>query len=65
MELFKKNLIKVDSIITIFKSFDMNLIDGIGDGVNPQRLLQVDNRLVVPIGVPLRFLFTSSDVLHC
>jgi heme/copper-type cytochrome/quinol oxidase subunit 2 len=42
----------------------MNLIDGIGDGVNPQRLLQVDNRLVLPVGVPIRILITASDVLH-
>jgi cytochrome c oxidase subunit 2 len=28
------------------------------------RLLEVDNRLVLPIGVPVRLLITSSDVLH-
>jgi heme/copper-type cytochrome/quinol oxidase subunit 2 len=28
------------------------------------RLLEVDNRLLVPIGVPIRFLITATDVLH-
>jgi len=28
------------------------------------RLLEVDNRLVLPIGVPIRFLITATDVLH-
>jgi heme/copper-type cytochrome/quinol oxidase subunit 2 len=28
------------------------------------RLLEVDNRLLVPSGVPIRFLITSTDVLH-
>jgi heme/copper-type cytochrome/quinol oxidase subunit 2 len=26
--------------------------------------LEVDNRLLVPSGVPIRFLITSTDVLH-
>lgn len=28
------------------------------------RLLDVDNRLVVPCSLPLRFVCTSSDVIH-
>lgn len=28
------------------------------------RLIDVDNRLVVPIMVPIRFITTSSDVIH-
>jgi heme/copper-type cytochrome/quinol oxidase subunit 2 len=28
------------------------------------RLLEVDQRLVIPIHVPIRFLITSTDVLH-
>jgi heme/copper-type cytochrome/quinol oxidase subunit 2 len=28
------------------------------------RVLEVDNRLVLPIGLPIRFLITSTDVLH-
>lgn len=30
----------------------------------PFRLLDVDNRLVLPVGVPVRLVITSSDVLH-
>jgi len=29
------------------------------------RLLEVDNRVVLPINTHIRFLVTSSDVLHC
>mgnify|MGYP005850503191 FL=1 len=29
-----------------------------------RRLLEVDNTLPVPVNVPLRFLISSSDVLH-
>jgi cytochrome c oxidase subunit 2 len=28
------------------------------------RLLEVDNRLVLPVCVPIRFLITATDVLH-
>jgi len=28
------------------------------------RLLEVDNRLVLPLGVPIRFVVTSVDVIH-
>jgi cytochrome c oxidase subunit 2 len=28
------------------------------------RLLEVNNRLLVPIGLPIKFLITSTDVLH-
>jgi heme/copper-type cytochrome/quinol oxidase subunit 2 len=28
------------------------------------RLLEVDNRLLIPVGVPVRFLITATDVLH-
>jgi heme/copper-type cytochrome/quinol oxidase subunit 2 len=28
------------------------------------RLLEVDNRLVLPLGVPIRFVVTSMDVIH-
>jgi cytochrome c oxidase subunit 2 len=29
------------------------------------RLLEVDNRVVLPINVPIRLLISASDVLHC
>jgi cytochrome c oxidase subunit 2 len=28
------------------------------------RLLEVDNRLILPVGVPIRFVVTSLDVIH-
>jgi heme/copper-type cytochrome/quinol oxidase subunit 2 len=28
------------------------------------RFLEVDNRLLVPVGVPVRFIITSVDVIH-
>jgi heme/copper-type cytochrome/quinol oxidase subunit 2 len=28
------------------------------------RLLEVDNRLMLPVGIEVRLLITSSDVLH-
>jgi heme/copper-type cytochrome/quinol oxidase subunit 2 len=28
------------------------------------RLLEVDNRIILPVGVPIRFIITSMDVLH-
>ena len=44
--------------------FDSNLIaeDDLVKGTH--RLLEVDNRLFLPVGVPVRILITSSDVLH-
>jgi cytochrome c oxidase subunit 2 len=29
------------------------------------RLLEVDNRVVLPINTHIRFVITSADVLHC
>jgi len=37
---------------------DDDLIEG------THRLLEVNNKLILPIGVPVRFLITSVDVLH-
>jgi heme/copper-type cytochrome/quinol oxidase subunit 2 len=44
--------------------FDSNLVaeDDLVKGTH--RLLEVDNRLFLPVGVPIRILITSSDVLH-
>jgi heme/copper-type cytochrome/quinol oxidase subunit 2 len=44
--------------------FDSNLVseDDLIKGTH--RLLEVDNRLFLPVGVPVRLLITSSDVLH-
>ena len=43
-----------DSIMTV----ESDLIQG------THRLLEVDNRLVLPLGVPIRFVVTSLDVIH-
>jgi len=32
--------------------------------IGTHRLLEVDNRLLIPVGIPIRFLITASDVLH-
>lgn len=40
----------------------MKLVDDLSLG--EFRLLEVDNRLVVPFGVNLRFVVTSGDVIH-
>jgi len=29
------------------------------------RLLEVDNKLIVPVGVNIRVIVTATDVLHC
>jgi len=34
-------------------------------GVGGSRLLEVDNRLFLPIQTNIRVLVTSADVLHC
>lgn len=52
-------------------SFDSRLAEGAGrrdrPGAGPQgqlRLLDVDNRVVVPVGANIRVLVTSADVMH-
>jgi cytochrome c oxidase subunit 2 len=44
--------------------FDSNLITMDNLEFGTKRLLEVDNRLVLPINVTLRFLITAGDVLH-
>jgi len=44
--------------------FDSSLISENDLVKGTHRLLEVDNRLYLPVGVPIRFLVTSSDVLH-
>lgn len=53
-----------DTIRFISFKFDSNivLLDSLEEGT--RRLLEVNNRLVLPYGVPIRFLITSGDVLH-
>jgi heme/copper-type cytochrome/quinol oxidase subunit 2 len=50
----------------LYSSFEFDSCMVITDSLNigEQRLLEVDNPLVVPCSIGLRFLITSSDVLH-
>lgn len=44
--------------------FDSNLVSDEDLAFGAHRILEVDNRLLLPVGVPIRLLITSSDVLH-
>jgi heme/copper-type cytochrome/quinol oxidase subunit 2 len=50
----------------LYSSFEFDSCMVITDSLNlgEQRLLEVDNPLVVPCSIGLRFLITSADVLH-
>ena len=54
------------SVVTLPISFefDSNLVSEEDLVVGTHRLLEVDNRLFLPVGIPVRLLITSSDVLH-
>lgn len=58
------NLHNYNSVIKVSYSFDsvMKVEDELIRGSH--RLLEVDNRLVLPLGVPIRFVVTSLDVIH-
>ena len=44
--------------------FESNLVPESDLTLGARRLLEVDNRLYLPVNVPLRILVTSTDVLH-
>lgn len=44
--------------------FDSNLLDDKSLKPGDRRLLEVDNRLVVPVGAVVKFLITGGDVIH-
>jgi len=44
--------------------FESNLIPENDLNTGSKRLLEVDNRLYLPVNIPLRILITSADVLH-
>jgi len=46
------------------KIYDSVLIQDENLTFGAKRLLEVDKRLVLPMNVTLRFLITSTDVLH-
>lgn len=61
---FFNRLHTLDNIVKYSFNFDSVMIteDDLINGTH--RLLEVDNRLILPIGVPIRFLITAVDVLH-
>lgn len=63
-EFNKHNLRLSRMTLPINLEFDSGLIgeDDLIEGTH--RLLEVDNRLFLPVGIPIRLLITSSDVLH-
>ena len=46
-------------------AFDSYMVPENDLGFGQLRLLEVDNRIVVPVNTHIRVLITSSDVLHC
>jgi len=61
---FINKLPHLRSAIYVSYSFDsiMKLEGDLIEGSH--RLLEVDNRIVLPLGVPIRFIITSMDVIH-
>ena len=53
-------------VVDIYYDYESCLLDVTEDyrRLGFKRLLEVDNRLLVPSGVGVRFLITSADVLH-
>jgi heme/copper-type cytochrome/quinol oxidase subunit 2 len=59
-----KKFLDNENVVNMKFKFDSVMIseDDLVKGTH--RLLEVDNRLVLPVGMPIRFLITSTDVLH-
>jgi len=58
------NMHSLKPMVKITHNFDsvMKLETDLAQGTH--RLLEVDNRLILPIGAPIRFVVTSLDVIH-
>ena len=60
----------IDQGVTFFSTLhaDSNRARQLGSGIDPNSvpnyLLEVDNRLVLPVGKKVRFLVTANDVIH-
>lgn len=48
----------------MYKNLRSILFDSYMDSSSSTRLLDVDNRLIIPTGIPVRFLVSSADVIH-
>jgi len=59
------NLLEMFDAVS-YSSFEFDSCMVITDSLSlgEKRLLEVDNPLIVPCGVGIRFLITSTDVLH-
>ncbi len=55
---------KIPSYYNLFMEFDSILINEDLLNKGSKRLLEVNKSLIVPINIPIRFLITSTDVLH-
>jgi heme/copper-type cytochrome/quinol oxidase subunit 2 len=65
IEEFKKNNLHMDvTALPVKVEFDSCLVSDEDLDFGAHRILEVDNRLFLPVGVPVRLLITSSDVLH-
>jgi len=59
---YKKNVMKFEKSVNF--NYDSVMINEEDLNFGTHRLLEVNNRLLVPIGLPIKFLITSTDVLH-
>jgi heme/copper-type cytochrome/quinol oxidase subunit 2 len=59
---FISNYVKINESVNFIYDSVMISEDDLKEGAH--RLLDVNNILLVPTGVPIRFLITSTDVLH-
>jgi len=51
-------------VVHVNYSFDSIMVQDNELKEGAHRLLEVDNRIIVPAGFPIRFVITSTDVLH-
>jgi len=54
----------MDYVCCVSYKYDSNIIPTEVLEFGTKRLLEVDNRLIIPVKLPIRFLITSGDVLH-
>jgi cytochrome c oxidase subunit 2 len=59
-----KDINIINKGLSISYAFNSNILDVNSLNIGSKRLLEVDNRLVLPTNVTLRFLVSSTDVLH-
>ena len=66
LDIFDNTKFKVDNFVTYtdVKKITSVMLQEDDLVKGDHRLLEVDNRIVVPVGVPVRFLITANDVLH-